>query len=225
MRLAGIRHRYGYGYTASQRCWLNSGPFLGGAVRFGEAFDQANAYAAALGFTRLPEPSVRIDPAARRRVLDRLRHHPRPFLALGVGAHGPVRQWGATRFAQLAKLQGKTEGGTILVLGASHEAALVGQVVQESGSARVHPVIGWPLPDIVALLGEADAFVGNDSGLMNLRAACGRPAYGLFGASGPLRHSRLIVPVVPPGGARAGMAAITVESVTGALRARSAGPD
>ncbi len=221
MRLAGIRHRYGYGYTATQRMWLNSGPFLGGDVRFGEAFDQARAYAGALGFPHLAEPSVRVDPAARLRVLKRLCHLPRPFLALGVGAHGSNRQWGARRFAALADMWLAAARGTVLVLGAAHESALVGQVVQDSGHTAVQPVIGWDLADIVALLAEAEFFVGNDSGLMNVRAACGRPAFGLFGASGPLRHSRRIEPIIPPGGPRAGMDAITQASVFDALQGRS----
>ena len=217
MRLAGIRHRYGYGYTAAQRAWLNRGPYLRGPVRFGEAFAQASAYADALGLAGLPEPSVRVDAAARLRVLARLRDLPRPLLALGIGAQASHRQWDAARFAILARLQLEAWGGTVLLLAAAHEAALAGQVMQAAGHAGIQPVIGWALPDVVALLAEADGFVGNDSGLMNLRAACGRPAVGLFGASGPLLHSRLIVPVVPPGGPRAGMDAITVQAVQDAL--------
>ncbi len=219
-RLAGLRHRYGYGYTAAQRVWLNRGPFLDQGVRFGEAFDQARAYAAALGFADLPEPSVRIDEAARQRVLARLRHLPRPFLALGVGAHGSKRQWDARRFAALAALQMQADKGTVLVLGGAQEAELVNGILQETGPGSMQAVIGWPLPDIVALLAEVDVFLGNDSGLMNLRAACGRRAFGLFGASGPLSHSRLIDPIIPPGGARAGMDSITVESVYEALQTR-----
>ncbi len=221
MRLAGIPHRQGYGYTAAQRVWLNRGPFLDGPVRFAEAFDQVSAFAAAQGFAALPEPSVRVDAAARQRVLERLHHFPRPWLALGVGAHGSNRQWGAKRFASIAKLHIEAHRGTVLALGAAHEAALVDQVIRDTGDARAQAVIGWELPEVVALLAEAEAFLGNDSGLMNLRAACGRPAFGLFGASGPLRHSRLIRPIISPGGARAGMDAITVQRAQSALWSRS----
>ncbi len=225
MRLAGIRHRYGYGYTVAQRTWLNRGPFLDRAVRFGEAFDQASAYAAALGFANLPEPSVRVDERALARVLARLQHLPRPFLALGVGAHGGKRQWAGERFAALATLQLQANPGTILVLGAAHEAGLVRAILAKTGPGSVHAVTGWALPEIVALLAEADVFLGNDSGLMNLRAACGRPAFGLFGASGPLRHSKMIRPIIPPEGARAGMNAITVQRVQDALQTGSASLD
>ncbi len=223
LRLAGIPQRYGYGYTAGQRWWLNSGPFLQGPIRFAEAFDQASAYASALGFTDLPEPSVRTDAVARQRVLARLQHLPRPFLALGIGAHGGKRQWGAERFAALVTLWLQANGGTVLLLVAANEAGLANQVTVEMPPGRVHAVIGWTLPDVAALLAEADDFVGNDSGLMNLRAACGRRAFGLFGASGPLRHSRLIVPIVPPAGPRAGMDAITVHSVYDTLRSGGQG--
>ena len=221
MCLAGIRHRYAYGYTEAQRLWLNSGPFLLGPIRFAEASEQARAYAAALGFSVLPEPSVRIDQAARTRVLARLAPLPRPLLALGIGAHGNNRQWGAGRFAALALRRREAGFGTVLLLASAQEAALAAEVMQEAQSDQIRPVVGWSLADIIALLAEADVFVGNDSGLMNLRAACGRQAFGLFGASGPLLHSRLIEPIIPPGGPRAGMDAITVQNVLDTLRSRS----
>ncbi len=217
MCLAGIPSRQAYGYSAAQRAWLTGGPFLQGDIRFAEAFDQATAYAAALGFNDLPEPAVRVDPASRQRVARYLAGMPSPVLALGIGSHGANRQWGAERFAALATLHHQHTQGATLLLGAAQESALAAQVIANAGAGQIHPVIGWALPDIVALLAEADLFVGNDSGLMNLRAAVGRTAYGLFGASGPLRHSPSIVPIVPPGGPRQGMDAITVQSVADVL--------
>ena len=218
MALAGIPQRQGYGYTPAQRMWLNRGPFLAGDVRFAEAFEQASAYALAAGLTDLPEPAVGVDETARARVLQRLGHLPRPWAAFGIGSHGANRQWGAARFAALAERCLQRGGGSVLLLAAAHEMRLAEQVLAAAPDCRrVHPVVGWRLPDIMALLAEADMFIGNDSGLMNLRAACGQPAYGLFGASGPLRHTRLIRPVVPAGGPRAGMAAISVDGVMDAL--------
>ncbi len=225
MRLAGIPWRAGYGYTASQRAWLNEGPFLQGQIQFAEAFEQAAAYAAAVGLLNLPEPAVGVDPAARARILHRLAALPRPWLALGIGSHGANRQWGADRFAAVAAACLRQGPGSILLLAGAQEAVLAEAVrMAVPDPARVQVALGWDLADVTALLAEAERFLGNDSGLMNLRAACGRPAYGLFGASGPLRHSRLIYPIIPPGGARAGMDAITVAAVLEALQGRQAVP-
>jgi heptosyltransferase-2 len=217
LRLAGIPHRYGYN-TAPQRKWLNTTPALPPEVQHAEAFDQANAYAAALGFTNLPEPSVRVDHAALHAVTTRLATLPKPWTALGIGSNGAIRQWGAANFAAFATARLARGPGSILLLAAAHEAAFAESVAAAIPEpARVRIAAGWPLAEIVALLATAELFIGNDSGLMNLRAAVGHEAYGLFGASGPLRHSTLIRSIIPPGGARAGMNAISVRQVMEAI--------
>ena len=73
-----------------------------------------------------------------------------------------------------------------------------------------------------ARFAESLFYVGNDTGVMNMAAAVGIPAYCLFGATPPFFHSSRIVPVTPPGGVdRAeGMARITPDAV---LRAIAAG--
>ncbi len=219
LRLAGIPHRYGYN-TAPQRRWLNTTQALPPDVQHAEAFDQATAYAAALGFPPLPEPSVRVDLSARQAVIIRLATLPRPWTALGIGSNGAIRQWGAANFAALATARLARGPGSILLLAAAHETAFANAVAAAiPDPARVRIAAGWKLPEIIALLATADLFIGNDSGLMNLRAATAQEAYGLFGASGPLRHSTLIRPIIPPGGARAGMNRISVRQVLEAVEA------
>ena len=61
-------------------------------------------------------------------------------------------------------------------------------------------------------------YLGNDTGLLNIAAATGVEAVGLFGGSPPLGHSRRIHPVLPPAG-QTGMAAITLPQVLAALLA------
>jgi len=41
----------------------------------------------------------------------------------------------------------------------------------------------------IALLARAGGFVGNDSGLLNLAAACGQPALGIYAQSRPLDYT------------------------------------
>jgi heptosyltransferase-2 len=220
MRLAGVRRRYGYGYSAAQRRWLNQPPFLGQEIPFTEAFDQATAYARAAGFGDLPEPELAVSAAARVALPEILAGMDGPIAVLGIGAHGGIRQWGTRPFAELAQALLARGYGTVLLLAAAHEAGLAAAIADAAGRPdEVRGAIGWKLAEVMAVLAEAALFVGNDSGLMNLRAALGQPAYGLFGASGPLRHSRHIRPVVPPGGARAGMDRISVQQVLDALDA------
>jgi heptosyltransferase-2 len=217
MRLAGIPNRYGYGYTAAQRLWLNRPPFLT-HVPATEAFEQATAYTDAAGLRDLSEPELAMPDTAALELARWLTAMEGPLAVLGVGANGVVRQWGAAKFAALAEHLLLHGFSRVLLLAAAHEEPMA-QAILEALPARdrVHPAIGWPLHAVTALLATSDLFVGNDSGLMNLRAALGRPAYGLFGASGPLRHGRQIRAIVPEGGARAGMDRITVEQVIGAV--------
>ena len=217
MALAGIPHRYGYGYAAAQRLWLNAGPYLRRAAPFTEAAEQAAAFARAAGLWPLPEPAVTIQPAAASAARAWLADAAHPLAVLGIGSHGAERKWGAERFAALASVLLRSGYGTIVPMAAAHEAALAHTACNRLPRGSVRPAIGLALPVAAALLAEAELFVGNDSGPMNLRAAVGRPAYALFGASGPLRHSKQIRPVIPPGGARAGMDAISVAQVVQAV--------
>ncbi len=216
MRLAGIPERYGYGYSAVQRAWLNRPPYVAEPPPFTEAFVQAQAWAAAAGFGALPEPHLEIDPAARARLHARLDGVQQPCAVLGIGAHGIDRQWGAANFAALAHAL-RRQGLAVLLLAGTGEVSLVRAV--QAAAPDTLAAIGWPLDEVVALLAEAALFVGNDSGPANLRAAVGRAAHTLFGASGPLRHSAFFVPIIPPAGPRSGMAGITVDQVTTAILA------
>ena len=166
----------------------------------------------------LHEPSLAAPDAAPLELAQWLDALGGPLAVLGVGANGAIRQWGAANFARLAEHLLAQGYATVLLLAAAHEQPTVQAITGAVPSrARIHPAVGWPLHAVTALLATAELFIGNDSGLMNLRAALGRPAYGLFGASGPLRHGQHIRPIVPAGGARAGMDKITVEQVKEAV--------
>ncbi len=215
--LAGIPHRHAYGYSRAQRLWLSAGPFLGADVEHEEAAQQAAAYASAAGLPALSEPTIRLDPAASARVGRRLAACKRPWVTLGIGSNGANRQWGAAGFAQLSQALLAGGAGTVFLLASQHEAALARTIRQAVPDGALQDVVGWPLAELAALLAEAELFVGNDSGPLNLRAAVGRPGYGLFGNSGPLLHSTRIRAVVPAQGARSGMENITVQHVLGVV--------
>jgi ADP-heptose:LPS heptosyltransferase len=60
-----------------------------------------------------------------------------------------------------------------------------------------------PLQDVIALLAEAQLFFGNDTGMLNLSAACGTPSIGLFGhpiSAWVANSSPRIHPVYPEAG-------------------------
>ena len=71
------------------------------------------------------------------------------------------------------------------------------------------------IAESAALLRLADLFVGPDSGPMNLAAAGGTPAFGLFGSTPVLRYSKFIHAVEPADGRQTpdGMARISPAQV------------
>jgi heptosyltransferase-2 len=226
MALAAIPDRYGYGPRA-QRPFLTDTHRLPVNDRFPSVFDEATAYLASLGLaSRLPEARVKASPAAREKLGLLTQRWSSPLAVLGIGSHGTERLWPAPRFAALANALAGRGFGTVVLLAAEHERPLAYAIEAAAALPRaIRPAIGWPLAEVMALLDQAELFVGNDSGMLNLRAALGRPAYGLFGASGPLRHSRLIRHIVPPGGPRAGMDRIEPGHVLAALDAPQASWD
>lgn len=223
-RLAGIAERYGYGYGLQRRL-LSGPPWLPEDLRTAHPIDEATAFLRLLGLTlEDSEPSLSPTPEAVRTVAARHGHLPRPWLALGLGSSESYKQWGGERYATLAR--GLADGGwpTLLLVGGPAEAGMAPAIAAALGehAGRAVPVFDRPLEEVVALLAECALYVGNDTGVLNIAAAVGVPAVGLFGATEPLRHSRRIVPLLPPGGLPVrpdGMAAITVDRVLQAVEA------
>ena len=109
----------------------------------------------------------------------------RPAVALCIGAeYGPAKRWPATHFAALAQRLA-AEGYAAWTLGGPGDAeigdqvaALVADVVNLAGRTS--------LPEAIDLIAAARAVVSNDSGLMHVAAALGRPVIGLYGPTSPV---------------------------------------
>jgi heptosyltransferase-2 len=129
----------------------------------------------------LPDPRLRVGPqeieAARRRFSI---HGPYGVFCPGA-EYGPAKRW--PYFAELSRrLQFQT-----VILGSPNdrEAAqgILGRnLVGETG-----------LDEAIALIAGADYVVTNDSGLMHVAAALGRPQVALFGSSSP-KHTPPLSP-------------------------------
>lgn len=119
------------------------------------------------------------------------------FLAVAPGAAVAAKRWPADRFAaMLNKLTDRHAFGAplaVVLVGAADEAALVEAVrsalVDRPSVPRPLIVLGEPhLPVVAAVLERARLYIGNDSGLMHLAAACGTPTVGLFGPTPSARY-------------------------------------
>lgn len=218
LHLAAIPNRFGYGFT-HQRVCLNRPPFLPETCRPLDPVSKADAYIAALGLPageRLP--FLRPSAAARAEVAARLASRGPHYVVLGVGSSEAYKQWGEAQFAQLCDALQVAGWPLVVMLGGPAEADMIGRLTQRNPVA--FPAIGWRLGEVAALIQGAAYYVGNDTATLNLAAMGGSRAYGLFGATTPLRLGPWLRPVYPAAGPPRrtdGMERISVPAVLAAI--------
>ncbi len=160
------------------------------------------------------EPCLRVATEADQAIAERFAAWPLPWIALGIGSSEPWKQWGAARFAELALALQQRQAGSIFIIGGPAERALADELLTriDAGGGQAADAVALPLEQTAAVLARCRAYLGNDTGVLNMAAAVQTPAIGLFGGSQPLWHSRFIQPITPPKG-ESGMTAITVSQV------------
>jgi len=117
----------------------------------------------------------------------------RPAIAFCPGAeYGPSKQWPVERFAELARmLVGR--GNAVWIVGSAKDRA-AGEAIAEAAGNGVRVLAGETgLAEAIDVLAMSDAVVTNDSGLMHVAAARGRPTVALFGST-----SELVTPPLSP---------------------------
>jgi heptosyltransferase-2 len=177
------------GYTGEMRHWI-----LNDARRLDEKrFPQLAQRYAALAVPRgeappspLPTLALRVDEAARRALLERLGlDRSRPAAALCPGAEfGPAKRWPARYFAELA--QGLAARGLAVWLVGSQADRQTGTEIEQAAGGVCRNLCGeTSLAEAIDLLAACSLVVSNDSGLMHVAAALGRPLVAVYGSSSP----------------------------------------
>ncbi len=111
-----------------------------------------------------------------------------PVLAIGPAANWRGKQWRAERFAEVAQRltasSGPLPGAPVVVLAAGHERTQAEPLLDAIPKDRRIDLVGRvDLLTAAAVLRRCVLFIGNDTGLMHIAAACGVPTLGLFGPS------------------------------------------
>ena len=127
---------------------------------------------------------------------------PPPWAAIGIGASHPEKDWPDNSWREF--LRGLQTPGTVFLVGGPANEARAEQFVAASGSGQIVNACALPLIEAAALLRLADLFVVPSSGPLNLAAAGGTDAFGLFGSTPVLTYSKFIHAIVPEGGPSAG---------------------
>jgi heptosyltransferase-2 len=120
--------------------------------------------------------------------LERASVPPATYGVVAPGAsYGPAKQWGPERFAEACQALGERGSGIVLV-GSREDGDAARQVIRLlGGRAPIHDLTGaTDLPALIGILARAGFVLSNDSGVMHLAAALGRPTVGIFGSTSPV---------------------------------------
>jgi len=132
-----------------------------------------------------PRLRFRVPEGLQRHALEKLglRQPDRPLLALCPGAaFGPAKRWPSMHFAAVARAWA-AEGGSVWVFGQESDRE-AGTVIAAAAPEATTNLCGRTgLAEAVGLLDLAQRVVSNDSGLMHVAAALGRPLVALYGSS------------------------------------------
>ncbi|MGE6527608.1 lipopolysaccharide heptosyltransferase II [Pseudomonas sp. NPDC077382] len=137
-----------------------------------------------------PKPALRIVEETRDAALARFGLSlDRPVLALCPGAEfGESKRWPAEHFAKVAEVKIR-EGWQVWLFGSKNDHA-VGQEIRQQlipglREEALNLAGDTSLAEAIDLLSCAEAVVSNDSGLMHVAAALGRPLVSVYGSTSP----------------------------------------
>lgn len=137
-------------------------------------------------------PQLRVRPEETEAVLAEFDLLAGAYYVAAPGAeYGPAKCWPAEHYAALAARL----DAPVVLLGSGKEAALCEDIAARSralgardgSGAEVRVLAGKTrLSQALALIGAARGMISNDSGLMHVAAAFGRPQVAVFGSTSPV---------------------------------------
>lgn len=219
--LSGIPVRIGYGgfgFSRLQRLFLNRKPYLRPYRGLCNSnYQLGTALALAHNFADVPlVPRLQVPQDMEQHWATELSMLPKRRFVFAMGASDKAKDWGWRNFAQLAETLLR-EGHAVICLGGKAEEELLEnlwqQVVPELRDML--RVLAPPsVMDSAAIARNCCCCIGNDTGMVNVAAACGIPVVLLIGNRPPLCHDPAIYPVKAPN-----VAAINLSDVLNALTA------
>jgi len=134
----------------------------------------------------LPEVRLRVDEANLLLTLRWLGlARGKPVAAFCPGAeYGPAKRWPAGHFAALAKKLA-ARGYAVWLFGSESDRGIGDEIARLSEGVAVNLCGRTDLAAAIDLMSLAGVVVSNDSGLMHVAAAVGRPVVALYGSSSP----------------------------------------
>ena len=134
----------------------------------------------------LAKPHLIVDQANQVITMSRLGlDRRRPAVALCPGAeYGPAKRWPVRHFAELARRLA-ARGKAVWLIGSRKDKADGEAIAALSDGAAANLCGRTDLASALDLMAMSELVVSNDSGLMHLAAALGKPLVALYGSSSP----------------------------------------
>jgi heptosyltransferase-2 len=185
--LAGIPERRGVGGEARE-LFLTDVHRVRGGLRSQHL--SRTWWEVAGGSGPVPFPEWRAGPRARRGRDALSEQRPEltaPYAVFAAGAtYGPTKRWPTDSFVETARRVRDSFGLLPIFVGSSDARERETAAASAERSGGIGLAGETDLPALVAVLADADLFVGNDSGPMHVAAAVGTPTVGIFGSTSPV---------------------------------------
>lgn len=153
-------------------------------VRGGRIKERRVRYLAkSLSLPYTPLPVVWMDDQAKEFAAEKLPED--HYIALAPTANWIGKVWPIERFIQVAEklLHANQNYKFVLLYGPGEQESHLVDPLKRTNLPVIDSGGHNSLTEVVALLSRCEGFIGNDSGLMHLAAACQIPVLGLFGPS------------------------------------------
>jgi len=109
----------------------------------------------------------------------------RPVVVLHPGANWPHKRWSPERFAEVGDRLARESGCAILITGGPDDGSLVEAIRRRMANAPLVLAGETTLRELAACLERAQLIVSNDTGVLHIACALGRPAVALYGPTSP----------------------------------------
>jgi heptosyltransferase II len=109
------------------------------------------------------------------------------FVVLAPGAtFGPAKRWSPENFAKVAMALHARDGTLSVLVGTKADAGPAAEVARIAGTSAVNLTGATDLTCLTGLLDSSVLVASNDSGVMHLAAALGKPTVAVFGSTSPV---------------------------------------